>query len=105
MKDDQEKRIEGKVEWQTELYLAEDTTELAQALLDSGLLFVVNTTLHHFGMALGVSVKDEDIYKVNGLSLHLTGDPNGIWFDEATTEASRQKTREHGIIRNVKVDG
>lgn len=71
-------------------------TELAQTLFDTGLLFLVNqSVLHHYGLALGVDI---DEGQVVGLTLHQTDDPNGIWFDEATVEASRTKLRAAGFL-------
>jgi len=90
----------------TERYPIKDgeTAELAQALYDSGLLYLVNAAvLHNFGMALGVEVGDDGEGPVTGLALNLTDDPNGIWFDEDQTDNARKKMRDAGIAFNVKV--
>jgi hypothetical protein len=80
--------------WKTvENYEPITGTNLAQKLLDSGLLFLVNqSVLHHFGMALNVGVDDED--KVYSLGLNETEDPDGIWFDEESIIEGRKKLRE-----------
>jgi hypothetical protein len=84
------------IEWETETYSANDATELAQVLLDTGLLFAVNAAvLHHHGLALGVTAERG---RVTGLSVHRTSDPDGIWFDEASVVQARQKMRAAGIL-------
>lgn len=81
-----------------------ESAELAQKLFDTGLLGLTNSVLHHFGLAIGVSVED-DGETVTGLALNLTEDPNGIWYDEATIEYVREKMRRTGTIKNVELDG
>jgi hypothetical protein len=82
-----------------------ETAELAQKLLDTGLLYWINAAvLHNFGLALGVSVDDETGEVVDGLALNLTEDPNGVWFDEETTEEVRTRMRATGLVKNVSID-
>lgn len=79
-----------------------ETAELAQKLWESGLLYWVNAAvLHNFGLALGVEVGDNGKGPVTGLALNLTEDPNGVWFDEETTEEVRSRMRTSGLAKNV----
>lgn len=71
----------------------DDRTALAQEVFDKGLIFLVNqNVLHHYGYALGVSLEDNGV--VDGFVLYKTDDPNGVWFDEATTVEGRKKLAE-----------
>lgn len=86
----------------TEIYTADGEAQLAEKLYETGLLYFVNAAvLHNFGMALGVDFDEDD--NVIGLALNLTKDPNGIWFDEETTDRARQKMRESGVAFNVQL--
>jgi len=82
----------------TEMYPASGRAELAQYLYDSGLLFVVNSVLHHYGLALAVGVDEETRSVVDGLALNYTTDPNGFWFDEEQISHARTKMREAGLV-------
>lgn len=92
-----ERSEEGKV---AELF---GVPALAQELFDKGLVFLVNqNVLHHYGYALGATgyKREEDgveRFFVTGLCLFKTDDPDGIWFDEATVVAGREKLREAGL--------
>jgi hypothetical protein len=87
----------SEIAWEIEVYRADEGTALAQTLLDTGLLFQVNAAvLHHHGLALGFTADDRG--RVTGLNLHRTSDPDGVWFDEATVVAGRQKMRAAGIL-------
>lgn len=81
-------------EFTQEKYPAEDEAELAQAIFDSGLLFMANTAVfHHFGYALAADVDDDDPMTVTGLALLRTDDPDGIWFDEELIVKGRRRIR------------
>lgn len=113
---------EDDVVWVTENYPAESEGQqrLAQELYDTGLLAVVNATLHLHGLALGVLVEERTIEeweraaentgstapttrRVTGLSLHETSDPNGVWYDEDSIDLTRMKLRKAGMIRQGRV--
>lgn len=70
---------------------------LAQELYAKGLIFLINqAVLHNYGYAIGcyLSEPDDDgVRHVTGLSLHRSIDPDGIWFDEDTIKAGREKLR------------
>lgn len=77
---------------------------LAQELYDKGLLFALNhNVLHHHGYAIGVTtdaVRAEDgteTVVVRGLCIFKSDDPEGIWFDEATIIAGREKLKKAGL--------
>jgi hypothetical protein len=72
---------------------------LAQELFESGLLFLVNqAVLHHYGYALAVTVDPQQPTRVLGLALHATLDEKGVWFDEASIVAGREKLLRSGAI-------
>lgn len=91
------------LEWQTEKYErmggahdAPASALLLQEIYDKGLLFMVNqAVLHHYGLALGVSVEEGVVV---GLNVHKTSDPEGIWFDEDTLRMGRAKMRDAGLL-------
>jgi hypothetical protein len=87
----------------TEIYTADGEAQLAEKLYETGLLYFVNAAvLHNFGMALAVDFDEDD--NAIGIALNLTKDPNGIWFDEETTDLARQKMRKSGIAFNVNLE-
>lgn len=72
---------------------------ILQELWTSGLLFLTNSVLHHYGYALGVDISEgEGRNHAVGLTLHRTSDPEGIWFDEPTVRLGRQKLLAAGLL-------
>lgn len=83
-----------------ENYKATDDSWLLRELWESGLLYLVNeSALHRHGYALGVDVDTDG--EVVGLRIFRTDDPEGIWFDEETVRAGRQKLLASGYLRGV----
>lgn len=69
---------------------------LARALLDRGLLFLVNdAVLHHYGFALGVDLAEDGV-SVKGLAIYRSNDPEGIRYDDQTLAEGREKLRRAG---------
>jgi hypothetical protein len=69
--------------------------DIAQRLVDSGLMFLVNEgVLHRHGLALAAEMKNGEVV---GLALWQCDDPDGLWFDEDTLVDGRRKLRAAGL--------
>lgn len=84
-------------DWQVEQYIPGENTELAQELWDKGLIYLINNILHVYGYALGV-IANEVSDRVEGLNIHKTSDPSGIWFGEDLHVSAREKMRKAGLL-------
>lgn len=71
--------------------------ELADELVETGLLLQVNAALNPHGLALGVT-RDTD-GRVISLDLHEDSDPLGVWLDESTVSAFRRALDQMGLVR------
>jgi len=66
-------------------------------LVNSGLLWYVNTMLHPFGMAVAVCF-DEDTKEESGLALMSTDDEEGIVFADQQYQSGRQKFIDRFVV-------
>lgn len=64
---------------------------ITQALLDEGILYLLNNTLHPFGYALGVEFNADD--QIVGLILSETDDPEGFTYSDEDHARGRRRLR------------
>lgn len=73
----------------SDMFVIDDEDHLSY-LLESGLLWFLNTVLHPFGMAISVEIDGESRVP-SGIHLMSTNDPDGIVFHDQQHRGGRQK--------------
>ncbi|MEL7342798.1 MAG: hypothetical protein AAGM67_20095 [Bacteroidota bacterium] len=74
--------------------MSDNNAKVAQLLFESGLLFEINRRyLHSKGMAISITMEEDGTVRGFG-PFYQTDDPDGMWFDEETTQIGVKKLKD-----------